>query len=135
MGTGGIRRSKCKLDRTNLALYWQFDSTSEKVISSPASTQTHPYPMLNKCANESQVLFVKWLPAGLQLVSTASNQLINLLLSTHTQTHTHTRTHTQTHTQLQTQVLLYMGQFPRKRPFAIYIWDSFCEKCPTVKML
>ena len=24
-----------KLDRTNLALYWQFDSTSEKVISSP----------------------------------------------------------------------------------------------------
>ena len=37
MSTGGIGRSKFKLDRTNLALYWQYDSTSEKVISSPAN--------------------------------------------------------------------------------------------------
>ena len=36
MGTGGIGRTSVKFDRTNLALYWQFDSTSEKVISSPA---------------------------------------------------------------------------------------------------
>ena len=32
---GGIGRSKFTFDRTNLALYWQFDSTSEKIISSP----------------------------------------------------------------------------------------------------
>ena len=35
MGTGGIGRTNVKFDRTNLALYWQFDSTSEKVILSP----------------------------------------------------------------------------------------------------
>ena len=41
MGTGGIGRTSVKFDRTNLALYWQFDSTSEKVISSPAVSAVH----------------------------------------------------------------------------------------------
>jgi hypothetical protein len=50
---GGIDRSKFKIDRTDLALNWQFDSTSEKVISSPANvlyvTMIIAYSMKSHC--------------------------------------------------------------------------------------
>lgn len=42
---GGNDRSKFKIDRTDLALNWQFDSTSEKVISSPANVCNHDYSL------------------------------------------------------------------------------------------
>ena len=45
MGTGGIGRSTF---RTNLALYWQSDSTSEKVIFSPEHTTASLTSLLRK---------------------------------------------------------------------------------------